>query len=223
MLVGHVAVGLTAKCATPRVSLGTFILAALLADLLWSIFLVVGVERVQFATGTGAGTYLKASDIAMSHSLLMNTVWASVLALMYFAKSQYRVGAWMLFGVVLSHWVLDWFSHSPDMPLLPGGRDRFGLGLWQSIPATLLIEGGIWIAAVLLYSHCTDARKKSGVYVLWGGVVVLTVAWYNNIAGPPPNPRVAGIASFVFFALIVGWAYWLESIRDPQYHSNRAP
>ena len=42
-------------------------------------------------------------------------------------------------ALVLSHWVLDFASHRPDMPLWPGGP-KVGLGLWYSLPATLVVE-----------------------------------------------------------------------------------
>src|SRR5437588_5182684 len=66
---------------------------------------------------------------------------------------------WLLSAAVLSHWLLDgrypgMVSHRPDMPLAPGiglTFGLFGLGLWNSIPATLIIEGGFWFLAVTLY------------------------------------------------------------------------
>lgn len=53
MLVGHVAVGLVAKRVVPRVSLGTLLLSSLLADLLWCVFLIAGIERVQLRQARG--------------------------------------------------------------------------------------------------------------------------------------------------------------------------
>lgn len=84
MLVGHVAVGLAAKRITPRVSLGTTVLAALLPDLLWCVFLLTGIELVELKPGLGAVNYLEAVDIAFSHSLLMDAVWGAILAAAYF-------------------------------------------------------------------------------------------------------------------------------------------
>ena len=69
MLVGHIAVGLAAKRITPRVSLGTTVLAAVLPDLLWCTFLLAGIEHVQLQPGRGAANYLAASDIALSRSI----------------------------------------------------------------------------------------------------------------------------------------------------------
>jgi len=49
----------------------------------------------------------------------------------------------------VSHWVLDWVTHRPDMPLVPGGA-RYGLGLWNSIAGTMVVEilmfaAGVWM------------------------------------------------------------------------------
>jgi hypothetical protein len=120
----------------------------------------------------------------------------------------------VLAAVVLSHWVLDVIAHRPDMPLAPGIPVRLGLGLWTSIPATVVVEGGLWVAALALF-----ARLRQGVggqarthyllapVMLWSGAALITLAWYNNIAGPPPaDARTAPIASLVFFTLIIAWA-----------------
>ena len=214
MLVGHLAAGLVAKRVEPRLSLGTCVLAAMAADFLWCLFLLGGVEQVRFISGAGAANYLLASNIAWSHSLLLNLVWAALFALAYFLRRRYPRGAWVVFAAVLSHWLLDLVSHRPDMPLAPGMPGRLGLGLWGSLPATLVVEGGFWLFALLLYARATHPRSRAGVYVLWAGSALLTLAWYNNIAGsPPPNPRAAPIASLVFFSLLVAWAYWINRLR----------
>lgn len=200
MLVGHFAVGLAAIRVEPTVSIGTLVLASMMADLLWCIFLIIGIEHVQFKPGIGAANYFSASDIVMSHSLLMDGVWAGLLAAAYFLKRRNPRGAWVIFGVVLSHWLLDWISHRPDMPLSPGVHRYFGLGLWSSIPAAITVEGGFWLLAMILYARATHARKRTGVYVYWTVAAVLTLAWHNNLAGPPPrDPHVAPVASFFFF------------------------
>jgi hypothetical protein len=69
MLAGHVAVGLVAKRIEPRISLGTGILAALFADVVWCVFLIAGIEHVRIRPGLGAAQYFDAVDMAWSHSL----------------------------------------------------------------------------------------------------------------------------------------------------------
>jgi hypothetical protein len=220
MFVGHFAVGLAAKRVAPAVSLGTLVLAAMLADLLWCLFLIAGIEHVQFRPAMGAANYFHATDIVMSHSLLMDGVWAALLAAAYFLRRRHPRGAWVLFGAVLSHWLLDWIAHPPDMPLAPGTHTYFGLGLWTSIPATILIEGGFWLLAVVLYARGTRSHGRTGVYAYWIVVALFTLAWYNNIAGPPPrDPHTAPIVSLVFFSLAVAWAYWMNRLRPKKAFS----
>jgi hypothetical protein len=211
MLVGHVAVGLATKRFAPAISLGTLVLAALLADLVWSIFLLIGIEHVEFNHGKGAANYLVASDIGLSHSLAATGAWAALSGGLFFARRRHCLNAWILFAVAFSHWWLDWLSHRPDLPLIPGGRSHFGLGLWTSVPATLIIEGGFWLGAIALYLGTIRSKGWGTTCAFWIGVIVLTLAWWNNIVGsPPPNPQTAGISSLIFFTLTVTWAYWID-------------
>src|SRR5438552_2611141 len=129
MLVGHFAVGLVAKRFEPKLSLGTLVLAAMLADFLWTIFLLAGVEHVEFKPGMGAANYVADFDVPMSHSLLMDVIWAALFAAAYFLRRHYPHGAWILFAVVLSHWLLDFVAHRFPMPLAPGVPGFSGLGL----------------------------------------------------------------------------------------------
>jgi hypothetical protein len=223
MLTGHVAAGLAAKTFVPRLSLGTLLLAALAADLLSGIFMAAGIEHMQFKSGMGAARYLDAFDIALSHSLLMDVVWAALFGAIWIFRRHDPRGAWVLGALVVSHWVLDWVSHKPDMPLAPGIHSYFGLGLWTSIPATIFVEGGFWIVAIIFYVRATYPVRRIGVYAFGVGIVVLTLAWYNNIAGPPPsNPRTAPIASLVFFSLVVAWGYWMDTVRGIRPSISRA-
>ncbi|MGA2575851.1 MAG: metal-dependent hydrolase [Bryobacteraceae bacterium] len=220
MLVGHIAVGLAAKRITPRVSLGTTVLAALLPDLLWCIFLLAGIERVELKPGRGAVNYFGASDIAFSHSLLMDAAWGALFATAYFFARHYARGAWMLFAAVMSHWLLDFVAHNADMALAPGVHRWFGLGLWNSVAATVVVEGGMWLFAIVLYVRATRAKSRRGVYAFWIGIVILTLAWHSNIAGPPPpSVRAMAVTSLIFFSLVVAWAYWMNRLRAPCYNS----
>jgi hypothetical protein len=100
------------------------------------------------------------------------------------------------------------------MPLAPGVYTVLGFRLWSSIPATLAIEGGFWIAALIVYARMPARRTWVSWIVLAGGAILLTVAWIGNISGPPPpNPRIAPLSSLIFFSLVVGWGYLLNRLR----------
>lgn len=212
MLVGHFAVGLVAKRFEPKISLGTLVLAALLPDFLWVIFLITGIEHVEFKPGRGAANYLAGGDIGWSHSLLMNVVWSALLAAAYFLMRRYPRGSLVMFAAALSHWLLDFVSLA--VPLVPGVVRYSGLGLWYSVPATIVVEGGFWLFALVLCTRGTSPGSRLGRYAFWIVAVLLTLAWYNNITGsPPPNSRVAAVTSLIFFSLVVAWAYWMNRLR----------
>lgn len=223
MLVGHVAVGLAAKRVEPGISAGTLVLAALAADVLWTAFIWMGLEHVRFdPDALGAANYIVASDIAWSHSLLTNLLAGALFAGSYWMLRRNVRGARVLFAVVASHWILDVVSHRPDLPIAPGLGAVVGLGLWTSIPATLIVEGGLWLCAIVLYAAATVSGTRTGASILWTGAVVLTLPWYNNIAGPPPaDPQSVPVGSFTFFALVVGWAYLVDWLRRPRAAAPR--
>lgn len=214
MLVRHVAVGLAAQRLEPRLSLGTFVMAALLADVLWTVFVLAGLEQVRFTDGMGAANYYVAVNVAWSHSLVAGAAWAALLAGAFRRRYGSRASAFVA-AAVLSHWVLDVISHRPDMPLAPGLSGRYGLGLSTSVPATMAVEGGVWAIALLVYARATQARSRAGTIFFWSVVPLLTLAWYNNVAGPPPpNPDTAPVASLIFFVLLIAWAYAVDALRS---------
>ncbi|HEY6306622.1 MAG TPA: hypothetical protein VI488_09225 [Candidatus Angelobacter sp.] len=226
MLVGHYAVALVAKRCAPETSIGTLAFAAMFADFAWCVFMLAGIEQAHFKSGMGAAQYLDATNIALSHSLLMDLIWGALLATAYFWRRRYPRGAWVVFLAVLSHWLLDFVSHRSDMPIAPGGHKYFGLGLWNSVPATLVVEGGFWLLAIVLYARSARPQSRAGVYAFWIGAALLTLVWYGNIAGPPPrNPMTAPLTSLVVFSLSVAWAYWVDGLRSAQSTTKiaRAP
>jgi hypothetical protein len=214
MLVGHFAVAFVGKRIEPGLSLGTLVMAAMFADLLWCVFMIAGVEHVKFQAGKGAGNYIAALDVPLSHSLLMDVVWSALFAGIYFLLRRRRFAAFVLFSAVLSHWLLDFISHKPDMSLAPGSSSHFGLGLWTSLPATIIVEGGFWVIAIVIYVRMTKAKGRLGFFVFWIAVLLWTLAWYGNIAGSPPPSDTAAIRSLVFFSLVIGWAYWTNRLRS---------
>lgn len=216
MLVGHFAVALVAKRTEPALSLGTLVFAALLADVLAFTLVAAGVEHFRIATDVQRNRLI-GENIVYSHSLLMDVLWGALLAGAYFVWRRHACGAWILFAAVVSHWPLDLVSHRPDMRIGPGIPRAFGFGLWNSIPATLMVEGGMWLLAIVLYVRVSRPKKRTGVYAFWIGIVILTLAWLGNISTPPgpgQSAVAAGLTSLVFFGCAIGWAYWMDRARS---------
>jgi membrane-bound metal-dependent hydrolase YbcI (DUF457 family) len=219
MLTGHFAAAFVGKRIEPSLSLGTLAFAAMLADVLAFALVAAGIEHFRIAADVPRNRLI-GENIVYSHSLLMDIFWGALLAGAYFLWRRRRGGAWILFAAVVSHWVLDVISHRPDMQIAPGIPGTFGLGLWNSIPATLLVEGGVWTIAIVLYIRATRPNTRTGIYVCWAGIVILTLAWLANISAPPSaggNSVVAALPSLIFFACAIGWAYWMNRARSTVY------
>jgi len=213
MLIGHYAVAFAAKRAVPAVSLGTLFLAAQLIDGLWPLFLFLGLERLEIAPGDTAFTPLRFVHYPITHSLLMCAVWAALFGVAYYFVRRYRAGALMVAALVMSHWVLDFVTHRPDLPLYPGSRTYAGLGLWNSVPATLAIEGAMFVAGLWLYLAATRARDRVGVVALWTLVLVLLAAYFGAAFGPPaPSPEAVAWSGLLGW-LTVAWGYWIDRHR----------
>jgi hypothetical protein len=117
----------------------------------------------------------------------------------------------IVFLAVLSHWLLDVASHRPDMPIGLNTGPKLGLGMWTSVPITLLVEGGFWIIALAVYATSHRFSSRAKLWTFWAGSLLLTLIWFGNITGPPPaNDKSAPTSSLVFFSLSILWAYWID-------------
>ena len=214
MFIGHFALGLAAKRAAPTISLGMLFLAAQLADLVWPHLVILGIERLEVDPGNTAFTPLNFVFYPYSHSLVAMTGWAVVAGALYALVRRATAGrALVVLLVVVSHWVLDVVAHRPDMPLTIGGNTRLGLGLWDSVPGTLVVEALMLVAGVVLYLDATRARDRVGSVGFWsliGALVVITLA---NLAGPPPPSAMAVAWTAHAMWLLVAWGFWVDRHR----------
>ncbi|HUK62904.1 MAG TPA: hypothetical protein VLV15_06215 [Dongiaceae bacterium] len=217
MFIGHAAVGFAAKRVAPRASMGVLLTAPYLADLLWPVFLLLGWERVRIDPGNTPVTPLDFVSYPWSHSLLMSLVWSALFGWVYFAATRDRRGAWVAGALVASHWVLDFATHRPDLPLLAMGGPKVGLGLWYSKVATIAIEGAMFVAGLGVYLSTTRARGWLGHLSLWSLVGLLSFAYVGNLTGPPPgDPHTLAVVALVGY-VFVPWAIWIERTRAPRH------
>lgn len=213
MFIGHFAVGFASKAVAPRASAGVLVMAPLFLDLLWPIFLLTGLESVRIDPGNTAFTPLDLHDFPYTHSLVMAIVWSLVLGGLYFAVSRYGRGAVVVAAGVFSHWVLDFVTHRPDMPLYPGSTTYLGLGLWNSRLGTVLVEVPLFLAGVWIYNRVTRARDRIGSVAFWALVVFVSIIYVMNIFSPPPPSAKAVAVLGVTGWLFVPWAHWFDRHR----------
>ena len=212
MFIGHFALGFAAKRVTPRLSLVVLFLAAQFADVLWPFLVAAGVEHVRIDPGNTAVTPLDFVSYPYSHSLVMLVIWGLLLGWIY--RRGDRAAFPMVAALVVSHWILDVITHRPDMPLYPGGPE-FGLGLWNSVPATVVTEGLLYLAGVWIYIRATRARDAIGRWAFVSLAAALVLFYAASLAGgPPPSVRALYLTGIFGAALILAWGWWADRHRD---------
>ncbi len=220
MFIGHFAVGFASKKFAPRASLAVLLAAPLLADILWPMFLLLGWEHVRIDPGNTRFTPFDFVSYPWSHSLLMDLLWATAFAALYYAVAHYRSGAIAVWIGVVSHWVLDWVTHRPDMPLYPAGP-RVGLGLWNSIAATMVLEILMFAIGVWLYVNATRPRDRVGRYAFVAYVVLLlTIYGADRFSAPPPGVTAVAATAIAASIIFVLWAWWFDSHRQSRASST---
>jgi uncharacterized membrane protein len=214
MFIGHFGVGFGLKRWAPQTSVAWLIGAAIWADILWTIFLLLGWEHARVAVGDTRFTPIDLYDYPWSHSLLFMALWAITLGVVYRAFRGYVAGAVAIGIGVVSHWVLDWLTHRPDMPLYPNGP-KYGVGLWNSIGGTLIVEMLIFVWGVWLYARSSRARDRVGRYAFWGYVAMLLVLYVGDRFGGPPNDmKKDAISGMIAMAVLLAWPWWFDGHRD---------
>lgn len=214
MFIGHYALGLAAKRAASRTSLGNLFIAPTLADLLWPIFLLLGAEHVHAVPNANPFLVGWFDEYPYSHSLFMLIVWGALFGYLYRSRTGNRRGALVIALLVVSHWVLDFITHRPDMPIYPGGP-RVGLGLWNSMTGTIVVEGLMLVFGAAIYARSTRARDGIGRWGFWSLLALLVIAYVGSIKTPPPSSITAlAVGAIIFGWVFVLFAWWVDRHRE---------
>ena len=214
MFIGHFAIAFAAKKVSPQTSLGTLIVAAEWIDLIFPVLVLAGLEHAGIKAGDNAFLRLDLTDYPISHSLVAALGWSLLLGGLVLWRSRDRPAALVVAAAVFSHWLLDFISHTPDVPLWPGGP-LVGLGLWRSVAATVAVEGLMFVGALWLYFSGTRAKDRIGRWGAVGLAAFLAVLYVMNLTSPPP-PDVQAFAWVGLSAwLLPLWGWWADRHREP--------
>ena len=207
MFIGHYALALAAKKVDNLPSLAITFIAVQFLDLIWPIFVLLGIETFAIEVGNTALTPLNFISYPYSHSLLASIIWAVLFSMVYFLITKNRRGSFLIGILVFSHWILDFLTHRPDLPLSPFSDVKVGLGLWNMPVVGTIIEVGLFLTGVFLYFKETIPKRKIaflGLIIFFIGIHIM------NIFGPPP-PSVNAVAwSANAMWIFVLWAWWIE-------------
>ena len=207
MFIGHYALALSAKKIDHLPSLAMTFIAVQFLDLLWPIFVLLGLETFEIEPGNTALTPLNFTSYPYSHSLLTSIGWALILAVVYFAITRNQKGSLLVGMLVFSHWILDFLTHRADLPLSPFGDTKVALGLWNMPALEITIEVGLFLIGAFVYFKTMQPQRR---IAFWSLMIFFLVVHVMNILGPPP-PSITAVAwSANAMWIFVFWAWWIE-------------
>jgi hypothetical protein len=178
MYAGHFAAGLAIKASEPRAPTWAVLLGVGFLDVLFGLFVLLGIERASLTPGHPPGFRLDFID--WSHSLSASLFWAILFAVPFIRRGG-QVAAWI--GVaVFSHFLLDFPMHPGDLALWPHSQVHVGLGLWVALPTGWWWLEMAFIAATCLY-YVMRARKDRS----FGGrpIAACAVVVFLHVANSP--------------------------------------
>ena len=204
MFVGHYGVSFAAKRFAPTVPLATLFIAVQLLDVGWSLFVLLGIEKVRIVPGITATNPLDLYYMPYTHSLVASLGWSVAAFLIYrvLASASTTRSALFVAAAVFSHWVLDFLVHRPDLPLFDN-RAKVGLGLWNHPAVAFALEiaflfGGLWL-------FFSSGIKRRGAMMVFG-LLMLAIQAYIFFGPPPSSDRAAALtalAAYLVFAAVI--------------------
>jgi hypothetical protein len=209
LFVGHYSVSFAGKAAEKRIPLWVLFIAVQFIDVLWSIFVLLGIEKVRIVPGITASNALDLYYMPYTHSFLGVLFWSALAFVVCQMVPQLRgkrTGL-ILAAAVFSHWILDLIVHRPDLPLYDS-VGRMGFGLWNYRGAAFALEMTVLIGgAAMLYRTATHRGRLVGFVIFLAALQVFGTFSFP----PPPSDHAAAITALVFYVVLALLAWWVDS------------
>ncbi|HET6892240.1 MAG TPA: hypothetical protein VFH31_14150 [Pyrinomonadaceae bacterium] len=214
MFVGHYGVSFAFKSLEKPLPLWLLFIAVQFVDVLWAVFVPMGIEKVRITPGITASNPLDLYYMPYSHSLVAALLWSGA-AFIGFKITGRRAtfAAFLLAAAVFSHWVLDLIVHRPDLPLYDDTY-KMGFGVWNYPALALALEASLLFGGMFLYLRSTHAVSKLGKFGMpVFGIVLLAIQAVIFFGSPPSSPSAAALTAILSYVVFAAVAYWLESKR----------
>jgi hypothetical protein len=208
MFIGHYSVGFAGRAAEKRLPLWLLFLAVQWIDVMWSLLVLLGIEKVRIVPGFTASNALDLYYMPYTHSLLGVLCWSALAYLVCQLVPPWRgkKTGLILAAAVFSHWVLDLIVHVPDLSLYDS-VGKIGFGLWNYRSAAFALEMAVLFGGMaLLYKTAAHKARLIGFVIFLAAVQVVNTFFFP----PPKSDQAMAISAFVSYMVLALMAWWVE-------------
>lgn len=211
--INHTATALLINKKWPGVPIIPALISVQLIEIFWVILNFVGIEFVTTEVEVASLADIHLAHMPWSHSMVMTSMVAlAVWALFAWGFKKPLWGLALAAGV-MSHIILDLFTHAPDIAFAPGIEGvKYGTGFYAVPLVAFLVE---FIYGLVCWWAFKGSRALLIVIVLFN-VTSLSFYW---AAMPGPESLFAGaplvFVGLVTFHIIAAWvAIWYFAKKD---------
>lgn len=208
LFVGHYSASLAGKAAEPKIRLWLLFVAVQWVDVLWAIFVLLGIEKVRIVPGITAASPLDLYYMPYTHSLVGAIGWSvfGFLACQLAPSLRGKRTGLIVALAVFSHWILDLIVHRPDLPLYDS-IFKMGFGLWNYRIPEFILEIALLIGGAVF---CLRTAARKGRLIVLVSLLVLLQALGTFFFPPPTSDRAEAITALILYAVLALIAWWAD-------------
>ncbi len=213
MFIGHYGPAFGAKAAMRAIPLWVLFVAVQFMDVVWSIFVLLGIEKVKIVPGFMQGSSLDLYFMPYTHGLFgalaLSVLFGGATAL--FFRERRRAIFFIAAAAVFSHWILDLIVHAPDLWIYDDVK--IGFGLWRWLWISLPLELAFLYAGAWLYAHYLPARRGGKVCLLLFVAAMTAVELYAVFGPQPASPQAAAQTALLAYGALAAIAGLVDLTR----------
>lgn len=209
MFIGHYGAAYAAKTIAPKVPLAAYFLAVQALDVLFSVFVLSGIEHMEIVHKYTSYNPYRLYDMPITHSLVGSLGWALAVAIVAaMIRLPRRESLWLGLAV-FSHFVLDLPVHTPDLSIAGNDTARLGLGLWNNVPLVIVLELLILLGGWMFFSRskrsdATFPKQRNRIFV--GVLALLTVV--TPFMPDPASPTAFAVQALILYCALAWASAW---------------
>jgi hypothetical protein len=222
MFIGHYGAAYAAKAVAPKAPLAAYFLAVQALDVLFSVFVLSGIEHMEIVHKYTSYNPYRLYDMPITHSLVGSLGWAVAVAIVAMLVRLPRRESMWLGLAVFSHFLLDLPVHTPDLSIAGNDTAKLGLGLWNNVPLVIALELLILVGGWVLFSRskrsdATFPKQRNRIFL--GVLALLTIV--TPFMPDPASPAVFAVQALVLYCVLAWASAW--SVGESLFRTRSVP